>query len=108
MPALRDIVTIRAILEHDRVWSAYALGDLAPGFFEHCRWFWPQGDGGALALVYSAFTPAVLFAQGAPESLGTIVDEFTTARSVYLHVRPEMLPILTARYRIVELRRMWR
>src|SRR5262245_15260572 len=107
MPELRDIATIRGILERDRVWSAYALGDLAPGFFEHCRWFEPIG-GGALALVYGALTPPVLFAQGAPESLGAILDEFTTESRVYLHVPPEMTPVLAARYRIVELRRMWR
>src|SRR5438874_2288616 len=108
MPALREIPAIRAILNIDRAWSAYALGDLAPGFFEHSAWFQPQADPGALVLIYSAFTPPVLFAQGAPESLGTVLDEFCIAPRIYLHVRPEMLPVLTTRFRIVELRPMWR
>src|SRR5262249_19102058 len=108
MPELHDIATIRAILDRDRVWSAYALGDLAPGFYEDCCWFQPDCDAGALAMVYRAFTPAVLFTQGEPESLGTILDEFAIESKIHLHVRPEMLPLLTNRYRIVELRQMWR
>src|SRR5215831_16988478 len=108
MPAPRDIPAIRALLEADRAWAAYPLGDLEPGFIEHCSWFHPGGDSGALALLYAAFKPPVLFTQGDPESLATILGEFSTERAVYLHVRPEMLPILATRYRIVELRSMWR
>src|SRR5258708_2066137 len=83
MPALHNIPAIRALLEADRAWAAYPLGDLAPGFIEHCSWFQPPRGSGALALLYRAVRPPVLFTQGDPESLG-------------------------ARYRIVELRRMWR
>jgi ribosomal protein S18 acetylase RimI-like enzyme len=108
MPATHDIPAIRALLEADRAWAAYPLGDLAPGFIEHCSWFQPPGDSGALALLYGAFKPPVLFTQGDPESLATILDEFATEPAVYLHVRPEMLPVLATRYRVVELRRMWR
>jgi ribosomal protein S18 acetylase RimI-like enzyme len=108
MPAMRDIPAIRSVLDIDRAWAAYAIGDLAPGFFEHCSWFQPPGDGGALALLYRAFTPPVLYTQGNPETLAAILDEFCTDRAVYLHVRPDILPILGARYRIVELRHMWR
>ena len=38
MPQLTAPATIRAILETDRGWSAYALADLEPGFFEHSHW----------------------------------------------------------------------
>ena len=61
MPALHDIPAIRALLEDDRAWAAYPLGDLAPGFIEHCSWFQPRGDSRALALLYGAFKPPVLF-----------------------------------------------
>jgi len=27
-----------AFLERDRLWAAYAIGDLEPGLFEHCEW----------------------------------------------------------------------
>src|SRR5260370_30296457 len=108
MPALRDIAAIRTVLEIDRVWAAYPLGDLAPGFFEHCSWFQSQSDAGALAVLYRASAPPVLFAQGPAPSLATILDEFSTDPSVYLHVRPEALPVVSTRYRIVKLRRVGR
>jgi ribosomal protein S18 acetylase RimI-like enzyme len=107
MPEIHDIHAIRGLLEADRAWAAYPLGDLAPGFFEHCSWFQPQ-TGSALALLYRAVNPPVLFMQGNPESLATILNDFSTEPGVYLHVRAEMLPILATRYRIVELRHMWR
>lgn len=59
-------------------------------------------------MLYRAFTPPVLFAQGDPAAVATILDEFSAEPSIYLHVRPEMLPALETRYVIVELRRMWR
>src|SRR5260370_25075464 len=99
MPALHNIPAIRALLEADRAWAAYPLGDLAPGFIEHCSWFQPRGDSGALALLYRALTPPVLFTQGNTASLATILDEFSTEPGVYLQVRPEILPILATRYR---------
>src|SRR6185436_18348936 len=102
MPALRDIQAIRAVLEADRAWAAYPLGDLAPGFFEHCSWFQAPGSGPALAMLYSAFEPPILFALGDPDALATILDEFSTEPTVYLHVRPEILPILAPRYSIVD------
>ena len=53
---------ILAVLVQDRPWAAYALGDLAPGFFDKCVWF--ASDGGALALVYLGFSTPVLIALG--------------------------------------------
>src|SRR5262245_55071750 len=108
MPATHDIPAIRELLNAGRAWGAYALGDLAPGFVEHCSWFQPRSGNGALALLYGAFNPPVLFTQGDAESLATILDEFSAEPAVYLHVRPEILPALATRFRIVELRRMWR
>jgi hypothetical protein len=35
MTQITDRTTIRAILETDRPWAAYALADLEPGFFEY-------------------------------------------------------------------------
>jgi GNAT superfamily N-acetyltransferase len=103
-----DVGEIRKLLETDRAWAAYALGDLAPDFFEHCLWFRPPGASGALAMLYRAFTPAVLFAQGDPAAIATILDEFSAEPRIYLHVRPDMLPVLETRYDVIELRRMSR
>jgi ribosomal protein S18 acetylase RimI-like enzyme len=99
---------IRQLLEIDRIWAAYPLGDLAPGFFEKCSWYRPPGSSGALVMLYREFTPPVLFAQGDPADVATILDQFSTEPSINLHVRPEMLLVLETRYEIVELGLMWR
>ncbi|MBL8057951.1 MAG: hypothetical protein JNK29_14700, partial [Anaerolineales bacterium] len=38
MPPLTDPARIRAMLETDRNWAAYALGDLAPEHAPYCEW----------------------------------------------------------------------
>jgi ribosomal protein S18 acetylase RimI-like enzyme len=59
-------------------------------------------------MLYRAFGTPVLFAQGDPRAIAPILDDFSTEPTVFLHVRPELLPILETRYDIVELRHMWR
>ena len=54
---------IRAILETDRVWSAYALADLEPEEAERCIW---ACNDGAVALLYRGLEPQVLFLHGDP------------------------------------------
>ncbi len=80
---------IRALLEVDRVWAAYALGDLQPGMFEECAWY---RLGGALALVYSGLRPPVLYTQGPAEDVRALLLEVAPGhRELYLLVRPEHL-----------------
>lgn len=108
MPALRDPAAIRSILSADPAWSLYALGDLAPGFFEHCVWFQPPDGAPALALLFSGFSTPVLFTIGEPSAIASMLDEIGCEPALYLHVRPEIVPVLAARYRIVELNEMLR
>jgi GNAT superfamily N-acetyltransferase len=108
MPALTDPGAIRALLETDRRWAVYALGDLAPGFFEHCRWLRPPGGEPALALLYGSFTPVVLFTLGTPEALAPLLDEINTEPALSLSVRPEIVPLLETRYRVFPKKAMWR
>ena len=97
---------IRRLLETDRAWACYFLADLAPGYFERTSWF---GSGSAIAALYRGFTPPVLFALGSPADLAPALDEATSSQPrIYLHLRPEVLPLIGARYRLIELRPMWR
>jgi ribosomal protein S18 acetylase RimI-like enzyme len=105
LPEIRDRAAIRAILNADRAWSVYALGDLGPGYFEHCRWY--SNGGGALILLYEAVTPPVLFALGEPAEIANLAEEIA-APSVYLHVLPAAAEALAARYRPVSLKPMLR
>src|SRR5205807_46041 len=89
MPPLTDSSVIRALLETDRPWAAYALGDLCPVHFQHSAWFHAPGTTPALALLYRAFSPSVLFALGRPDALQPLLDEIADEPTLYLHVRPD-------------------
>src|SRR5690348_16435776 len=90
----------------DPAWSVYALGDLAPGFFERCSWHATESP--ALALLYCGFTPPVLFTLGQPAAIAMLLDELAGEPAFYLHVRPEIVPVLAANYRVTGLKKMWR
>jgi ribosomal protein S18 acetylase RimI-like enzyme len=103
VPTASDRGQIRSLLEKDRAWSLYALGDLQPGYFEHCRWF---AASGSVALIYRAVDPPVLFAHGSLDALlPEIVPELPEC---YLHVRPEALAAIARQFRISWQRDMWR
>jgi ribosomal protein S18 acetylase RimI-like enzyme len=99
---MTDRARIRAVLNRDRVWSVYALGDLEPGFFEHCEWI-EHGD--SLALLYRAFDTPVLFVTG--NAGDWLADALGDESQVYLHVRPEAAAVLEARYDVTR-KAMWR
>lgn len=96
------------MLEADRPWSVYALGDLVPQRFALCECYGVSGPSPAAVLLYRGFSPPVLFAIGDPGTIGELPAALTGEPAVYLHVRLEMLPVVAAHYRIVEVRRMWR
>jgi len=56
---LTDKDQIRNILQRDRRWCVYALGDLTPRMFEKCVWFAPD-----LTLVLHDYGTSILFAHG--------------------------------------------
>ena len=104
---ITDRAEIRAILETDRPWAVYALGDLAPGFWEHSEWWCAPSGGPALVLLYRAFQTPVLFALGRPELVRIILDGIHE-REMYLSIRPEILPLVKARYQVRHQTAMWR
>lgn len=107
MPRIADPSVIRTILELDRPWAAYALGDLSPGFAEHCEWFALLDEPPALVLLYRRFDPPVLFALGSPDRLACLMQEIETP-AVSLQVRPDAMAAILPHYRSAELRAMWR
>jgi GNAT superfamily N-acetyltransferase len=104
MPEISDRAAIRALLAADPGWCLYALGDLAPGYFERSSWY---GTESALLLVYRAVTPPVLFATGDPAGLAGLIGEVAEP-AVYFHVRPEAADAIAWRYHGVHLKPMAR
>jgi ribosomal protein S18 acetylase RimI-like enzyme len=102
VPEITDVAQIRAILRSDPAWSVYALGDLAPGYFEQCSWYIPRNGDRALALIYRGFTPPILFTLGDAPAISMMLDEIGAEASYSLHVHKAVLPVLDKRYRIEE------
>jgi ribosomal protein S18 acetylase RimI-like enzyme len=99
MPRTTDTCDIRAILETDRRWAVYALGDLTPELFRHTEWFRARKGAPALALVYRAFQTPVLFTLGQPENVAPLLDEIRD-KEMCLSVRPEILGLLKTCYEV--------
>lgn len=115
MPRTHDLARVRAILERDRGWSVYALGDVP--FPERCEWRCLDDRDGTLILLYRAFEDPILFATGPPDEVGPLLDEIGAGAGahdgpppprLYLHVRPEHLVPIEARRHVEGVRRMWR
>jgi len=107
MPLTTDLRRIRAALDRDRTWSAYAIGDLAPERLPYCSWHAPDGDSDTLVLLYRAFTPPILFATGDPAQLSPVFTELD-APAISLHMRPEAVDALQPAYTATEITPMWR
>jgi ribosomal protein S18 acetylase RimI-like enzyme len=106
MPPLTDPAAIRALLETDRPWTVYALGDLVPSRFRDCTWYHAPGE--ALVLLYRAFDTPVLLTLGAPSVVQGLLAEVAGERQMYLHVRPEIMPLLRCGHVIRNEKTMWR
>lgn len=108
MPATVDPGAVRAILNTDRAWSVYALGDLAPGLAEHAEWHLAPDGTPALVLVYRGFAVPVLFAFGAPEAVRPLLAAAAAEPRFYLSIRPEILPLIRERFSVQSEKPMWR
>ena len=83
---------IRDILQRDRRWCVYALGDLTPRMFAKCQWFAPD-----LTLVLHDYGTSILFAHGTG-SIREALDHVTWP--VHLQVQKDALDEI-ARYAVV-------
>lgn len=99
---------IREILNRDKEWSLYALGDLAPAENIHCEWRFTSHDPPAVTLFYRAFDPPVFFAIGSAVAVERLLDEAPLPSSVYVHIRPETLSLVSERYQRVMTKMMQR
>lgn len=106
MPRVTDLAVVQAMLERDRPWSAYALGDLSPGFAEHCEWFTDEGRE-AIMLLFHGFETPIVFGLGPPARLAGLFARIEAPR-IALHIRSEAVPALAPSFDPVEVKPMWR
>jgi len=107
---LSDRDKIRAYLELDRRWAAYALADLDPEQFKLSEWYGVEDEDGlrALALIYKGFEPPALVTLGDAAGITLMLGAAVRPPRVYLNVRDEHMPAIRTHYRIASHVPMWR
>ena len=84
---------ILAYLETDRLYAAYAIGDLEAGLFAQCTWVGTEKDGqlGALALCFRGLEPPALFLMGMADGLRAILGGALRPDRAYITCQPNLL-----------------
>jgi hypothetical protein len=108
MPRTHDLAAVREILETDRPWAAYALGDLTPGFVEHSEWYRPGTGTPAVVLLYRRETTPVLFSLGRACEVRAGLRELPRLASAYLSVSADHIDLVAEHAPILERMAMFR
>jgi ribosomal protein S18 acetylase RimI-like enzyme len=97
-----DRALIRAFLEQDRLFAAYALCDLEDREFGRTRWGAAfQGDRMvAIVLEYSGMTPQPMFVMGRDDGIDAILRDLIRPRAAYLAALTESMSTVKAHYRV--------
>ncbi len=101
---------ILAFLQQDRLYAAYAIGDLEPSLFAQCQWFGAEDDGKmqSLALFFTGLNPPALFTMGDTDGLAAILASALQPKRAYFTCRAEHLPVVEAFYALDEVEEMFR
>jgi ribosomal protein S18 acetylase RimI-like enzyme len=107
---LTDKEQILAFLQQDRIYAAYAIGDLEPSLFAHCQWFGAEDDGRvlALALFFTGLQPPALFTMGEANGVAAVLGWALQPERAYFTCRSEHLPVVEASYVLDEIEEMFR
>jgi RimJ/RimL family protein N-acetyltransferase len=110
--ATTDRSVLRAFLEQDRLFAAYALCDLEDREFGRTRWGGAyQADRlVAVVLEYSGMTPQPMFVMGREDGIDAILRDLIRPRAAYLATLTETLAVVKTHYRVdpgPQMVRMW-
>lgn len=110
--ATTDRGLLRAFLERDRLFAAYALCDLDVREFARTRWGVALAGDEPIAVVleYAGFAPQPIFAMGENAAIVAILRDVVHPRTAYAAVLPANLSALEACYRVEpgpQMVRMW-
>jgi len=108
--ALTNKSQILDFLETDRLYAAYAIGDLEPGMFEQCAWFGAERSGRLEAAVmhFRGISPPALLLIGDPEGLRAALALARLPGEVCLTCRPEHVAMSSEFYSWAKVSPMWR
>jgi ribosomal protein S18 acetylase RimI-like enzyme len=103
---------LRAFLERDRLFAAYAICDLDVREFARTRWGIALANDEPIAVVleYAGFAPQPVFAMGETAGIAAVLRDVVRARTAYAAVLTANLPALEACYRVEpgpQMVRMW-
>ena len=99
-----DKAQIRAFLETDRKYAAYALGDLEAPYAQKSKWYGATMDDAleGIALVYSGLEPAAFFLMGSDAAISAMLLHSVGPDEVYFNTRPEQQNLLETWYTVLK------
>jgi GNAT superfamily N-acetyltransferase len=97
-----DRAVLRAFLEQDRLFAAYAICDLEDREFGRTKWgIATDGDEVvAVGLEYGGLTPQPLFLMGRNDGIEAVVQQVVRPRAAYLAAKAVALPAVATVYNI--------
>jgi len=96
-----DPAAIRALLEPQRIYAAYAIGQLAPRLFPHVRCWFAESDREEGLVIHSAGGLGdAMFTLGDPEAVDAILRLHRGPRHNFATCEPEHLPSMERYFRI--------
>jgi ribosomal protein S18 acetylase RimI-like enzyme len=97
-----DRPVLRAFLEQDRLYAAYAICDLEEREFARTRWgmAWEGDEPVALVLEYNGPTPQPLFVMGRRDGVEVILRDLIKPRLAYVAADAAMVPAIESTYRV--------
>ncbi len=103
---------LRAFLDRDRLFAAYAICDLDVREFARTRWGVALvGDEPiAVVLEYAGYAPQPIFVMGENAGISAILHDLIRPRAAYAALLPASLPAVEAHYRVEpgpQMVRMW-
>jgi ribosomal protein S18 acetylase RimI-like enzyme len=101
---------IAAFLRQERLYAAYALGDLEPELFPQSDWFGAEREGvlQTLAMIFKGMSPPALFVMGDPDGLALLLGLALHEPTVMCTIQSQHLPALRTHYRVDDPCAMWR
>jgi len=105
-----DAVEIRRLLNQDRGYAAYALGDLSSDLWAHSRWHVAgrESEPEALILLFDRLEPPVLFCFGPAEGVAALIAQVPLPKRVYFAGLAGHAAVAVPRLRFGDQTRMWR